>query len=48
MLFYTDSPHLKANARRFDVHQVEQTPATFLVELDAAVDADRVAWQAAA
>lgn len=44
-VLYTDSTHLKANAnkRHFDVHQVEQTPSVYLAELDAAIDADRVA-----
>lgn len=42
-VLYTDSTHLKANAnkRHFEVHQVEQTPAAYLAELDAAVDAAR-------
>jgi IS5 family transposase len=44
-VLYTDSTHLKANAnkRHFEMHQVEQTPAAYLAELDAAIDADRVA-----
>lgn len=44
-VLYTDSTHLKANAnkRHFEVHQLEQTPAAYLAELDAAIDADRVA-----
>lgn len=44
-VFYTDSTHLKASAnkRRFELHQVEQTPAAYLAELEAAVDADRAA-----
>lgn len=44
-VLYTDSTHLKANANRnkFDPVQVQQTPSAYLAELDAAVDADRVA-----
>ena len=44
-VLYTDSTHLKANAnkRHVEVHQVEQTPAAYLAELDAAIEADRVA-----
>ena len=44
-VLYTDSTHLKANANknRFEVQQVERTPAAYLAELDAAVDADRAA-----
>ena len=44
-VLYTDSTHLKANAnkRHFEVHQVEQTPAAYLDELEAAIDADRQA-----
>lgn len=44
-VLYTDSTHLKANAnkRKFELHQVEQTPAAYLAELDAAVDAERAA-----
>ena len=44
-VFYTDSTHLKASAnkRHFDLHQVEQTPAAYLAELEAAVDTDRAA-----
>ncbi len=44
-VLYTDSTHLKANAnkRHFEVHLVEQTPAAYLAELDAAVEADRAA-----
>ena len=40
-VLYTDSTHLKANAnkRHFEVHQVEQTPAAYLAELDAAIEA---------
>ena len=39
-VLYTDSTHLKANAnkRHFEVHQVEQTPAAYLAELDAAIE----------
>lgn len=42
-VLYTDSTHLKANAnkRHFEWAQVEQTPAAYLAELDAAVDAER-------
>jgi len=44
-VFYSDSTHLKASANknRFDVHQVEQKPVEYLAELNAAVDADRLA-----
>lgn len=44
-VLYTDSTHLKANAnkKKFDVVQVEQTPTAYLAQLDAAVDADRIA-----
>lgn len=44
-VLYTDSTHLKANAnkRHFEVHQVEQTPAAYLAELDAVIEADRAA-----
>ncbi|WP_038001016.1 IS1182 family transposase, partial [Thauera linaloolentis] len=44
-VLYTDSTHLKASAnkRKFELHQVEQTPAAYLAELDAAVDAERAA-----
>ncbi len=44
-VFYTDSTHLKASANknRFEVHQVEQKPSEYLAELDAAVEADRLA-----
>jgi len=44
-VLYTDSTHLKANAnkRHADVRQVEQTPAAYLAELEAAIDAERVA-----
>ena len=44
-VLYTDSTHLKANANKnkFDTVQVQQTPSAYLAELDAAVDADRVA-----
>lgn len=40
---YTDSTHLKASAnkRHFELVEVEQTPAAYLAELDAAVDAAR-------
>lgn len=42
-VLYTDSTHLKASAnkKRFEIQQVERTPAAYLAELDAAVDADR-------
>lgn len=44
-VLYTDSTHLKANAnkRHFEQVEVEQTPAAYLAELDAAVDAERAA-----
>ncbi|WP_157359587.1 IS1182 family transposase [Caldimonas brevitalea] len=44
-VLYTDSTHLKANANknRFEVHQVDQKPAAYLAELDAAVEQDRQA-----
>jgi transposase len=44
-IFYSDSTHLKASANknRHDVHRVEQTPAAYLAELEAAVEADRAA-----
>lgn len=44
-VLYTDSTHLKANAnkRHFEVHQVEQTPAAYLAELSAEIDAEREA-----
>jgi transposase len=44
-VLYTDSTHLKANAnkRHFELVEVEQTPAAYLAELDAAVDAQRTA-----
>jgi transposase len=44
-VFYSDSTHLKANANknRHDLHQVVQTPAAYLAELEAAIDADREA-----
>ena len=44
-MLYTDSTHLKASAnkRHFELVQVEQTPAAYLAELDAAVDAERAA-----
>ncbi|MHA6916184.1 transposase, partial [Ralstonia pseudosolanacearum] len=44
-VLYTDSTHLKANANKnkYDVVTVEQTPAAYLAELDAAIDADRAA-----
>ena len=42
-VFYSDSTHLKASANknRHDVHRVEQTPAAYLAELEAAVEDDR-------
>jgi len=42
-VLYTDSTHLKASAnkRHFELAEVEQTPAAYLAELDAAVDAER-------
>ncbi len=42
-VLYTDSVHLKANAnkQKFDVVKVEQAPAAYLAELEAAIDADR-------
>ena len=42
-VFYSDSTHLKANANknRHDLHQVSQTPVSYLAELNAAVEADR-------
>lgn len=42
-VLYSDSTHLKASANknRFVVHEVEQKPAAYLAELDAAIDADR-------
>ena len=42
-VLYTDSTHLKANAnkRHYEQVEVEQTPAAYLAELDAAVDAER-------
>ena len=42
-VFYSDSTHLKANANknRHDLHQVSQTPVSYLAELNAAIDADR-------
>lgn len=42
-VLYTDSTHLKASANknRFEAHQVEQKPAAYLAELEAAIDADR-------
>lgn len=42
-VLYTDSTHLKASANknRFEAHQVEQKPAVYLAELEAAIDADR-------
>ncbi len=42
-VLYTDSTHLKANANKFDVVKLEQTPAAYVQKLDAAVDADRAA-----
>jgi transposase len=44
-VLYSDSTHLKANAnkRHYDLVEVEQTPAAYLAELDAAVDAERAA-----
>lgn len=44
-VLYTDSTHLKANANKgkFDLVQVEQKPADYLAQLDAAVDEDRAA-----
>ena len=44
-VLYTDSTHLKANAnkRHYNLVEVEQTPAAYLAELDAAVDAERAA-----
>lgn len=43
--FYSDSTHLKASANknRHDVHQVSQTPVTYLAELESAIAADREA-----
>lgn len=44
-VFYSDSTHLKASANknRHDLHQVAQTPVAYLAELEAAIDADRMA-----
>ena len=44
-VFYSDSTHLKANANknRHDVHRIEQTPASYLADLTAAIDDDRAA-----
>lgn len=44
-VLYTDSTHLKANAnkQKFDVVKVEQAPAAYLAELEAAIDEDRQA-----
>lgn len=44
-VFYSDSTHLKASANknRHDLHQVAQTPAAYLAELEAAIEADREA-----
>jgi transposase len=44
-VLYTDSTHLKANANKnkYDLVQVQQTPAAYLQALDAAVDEDRAA-----
>ncbi len=44
-VFYSDSTHLKASANknRHDLHRIEQTPAAYLAELEAAVEADRAA-----
>lgn len=42
-VFYSDSTHLKASANknRHDLHQVTQTPAAYLTELEAAIEKDR-------
>lgn len=42
-VFYSDSTHLKASANknRHELHQVEQKPAEYLAELNAAIEADR-------
>ncbi len=44
-VFYSDSTHLKASANknRHDVHRIEQTPASYLADLTAAIDDDRAA-----
>lgn len=44
-VLYTDSTHLKtsANKNKFELHKAEQTPADYLAELDAAVDAEHAA-----
>lgn len=44
-VFYSDSTHLKASANknRHDLHRVEQTPASYLAELNTAIDEDRAA-----
>jgi transposase len=44
-VFYTDSTHLKASANKnkHERHQVDQQPAHYLAELNAAVDEDRLA-----
>jgi len=44
-VLYTDSTHLNASAnkRHFELVQVGQTPAAYLAELDAVVDAERAA-----
>ena len=44
-VLYTDSTHLKANAnkRHYEMVVLEQTPAAYLAELDAAMDAERAA-----
>ena len=44
-VLYTDSTHLKASAnkRHYELVEVEQTPAAYLADLDAAVDAERAA-----
>lgn len=44
-VFYSDSTHLKASANknRHDVHRIEQTPASYLAELNTAIDNDRAA-----
>lgn len=44
-VFYTDSTHLKASANKnnYEFHQVDQKPAHYLAELNAAVEEDRIA-----
>lgn len=44
-VFYSDSTHLKASANknRHDLHQVAQTPAAYLAELETAIEVDREA-----